>query len=212
MNADYLRCEICDEMWTYSRVCDDCTYNIVTKELSPFEKFVAGVGDLFEIGDIDEAWAKKIKKNNKKNYLYLTLSPDKYLRNLDRTDENLKNLNLFCEKWFNQDKIYYEKFAWVIESGSNGDHLHVHCVCEMKTSHKHARKLKAYWAKWFPNNQLMTSISLNGKTKGRGEYCWFTFDKQEILEDKLEYFKNESKGTHSNLIDEGLRGLRGFLY
>lgn len=147
----------------------------------------------------------------KKSYLYLTLSPDKFLRNLNRTDENLKNLNTWCEKWFNQDKKFYNSFAWVIESGSHGDHLHVHAVCEMKSSHKHAEKLKAFWAKYFPNNQLLTTKCLSSKSHTTGEYCYLRFDSQQILEDKLEYFQNEKKGTHENLHDEGLRGSRGFL-
>lgn len=159
-------------------------------------------------------WKKNFKKSNqpqKKSYLYLTLSPDKFLRNLEPTPENIDNLNRWCEKWFNQDKKFYNQFAWVIESGSHGDHLHVHAVMEMKNSKHHARNLKDFWAKYFPNNQLLTKKNLSSRDNSRGEYCYLQFDKEDILQDKLEYFENEKKGTHENQIDLGLRGCRGFL-
>lgn len=154
---------------------------------------------------------RKESMPKKKSYLYLTLSPDKFLRNLEPTPENIDNLNRWCEKWFNQDKKFYNQFAWVIESGSHGDHLHVHAVMEMKNSKHHARNLKDFWAKYFPNNQLLTKKNLSSRDNSRGEYCYLQFDKEDILQDKLEYFENEKKGTHENQIDLGLRGCRGFL-
>jgi hypothetical protein len=154
---------------------------------------------------------KKETKIKKASYLYLTLSPDKFLRNLEPTPENINNLKIWCEKWFDQDKKFYTNYAWVIESGSNNDHLHVHAVMEMKTGDHHARTLKRFWAKYFPNNQLLTTLDLNSKSGKRGEYCKLQFDSEEILADKLEYFDNEKKGTHSNQINLGLRGCRGFL-
>ena len=144
--------------------------------------------------------------NTKKSYIYLTLSPDKFLRNLPVNDENISNLHQWCKKWFDCDKQYYRDYAWVIESGSNNDHLHVHAVCEMKNSLKHAFRLKAFWKKYFPNNQLLISNKKSGN-----EYHSLRFDTEEILQDKLEYFENEKKGTHENLVDLGLRGSRGFL-
>lgn len=159
----------------------------------------------------DKCWKPPAEKSN--NYLYLTLSPDKILRNLERNETNLQNLKIWCEKWFEWcGKKYYNQYAWVIESGSKGDHLHVHAVCEMKSSHKHAEKLKLFWKKYFPNNQLLTTKNLSSKKSGRGEYCYLRFDDPCILKDKLDYFNNEKKGLHENLIDEGLRGSsEGFL-
>ena len=148
----------------------------------------------------------KVKTKNK-SYIYLTLSPDKYLRNLEATDSNISNLHEWCKKWFDQDVRYYKRFAYVIESGSQGNHLHIHAVCEMITSHKHAQRLKAFWKRYFPNNQLL----LSGKKTGN-EYHSMRFDTEEIWQDKLEYFVNEKKGTHENLVDLGLRGSRGVSY
>lgn len=164
------------------------------------------------------------KKKNKKKFLYLTLSPDKKIRNLNRTETNLHALEEFCEKWFNEDKKYYNAFEWVIESGSKGDHLHIHALCDMKTTHKHAERLKKFWRKYFPNNQLLTTLNLASRykclkcskggcnnPKHRGEYCYLNIDDDTILQDKVDYFKNSEKGSHMNLIDEGLRGFRGGL-
>lgn len=163
---------------------------------------------------INKACLKSIKTESK-SYMYLTLSPDKILRNLDATPENVAMLQQWCEKWFANNKKYYNDYCYVVESGSKGDHLHVHAVCELITSHKHAESLKRFWAKYFPNNQLVTSVDLSSKAyksrKKRGEYAYLRIDDETILRDKLDYFKNEMKGTHENLTDLGVRGSRGFL-
>ena len=111
---------------------------------------------------------------SKKSFMYLTLSPDKYLRNLDNTPENVDTLHTWCEKWFAQNKKYYGDYCYVVECGSQGDHLHVHAICELKCSHKHAENLKKFWAKYFPNNQLLTTVDCSTKAyksgNKRGEY------------------------------------------
>lgn len=164
----------------------------------------------------------KKNKKEKKKFLYLTLSPDKKIRNLDRTETNLNALVEWCDKWFNKDKKYYNAFHYVIESGSKGDHLHIHAILDMKTTHKHAERLKRSWAKYFPNNQLLTTLNLavkykclKCKTKSclnfkhRGEYCYLCIDDKVILQDKINYFTNSEKGSHANLIDEHQSGFRG---
>lgn len=168
-----------------------------------------------------ESFNKAVKKNASKmfskpktSYLWLTLSPDKLLRNMDNTPENLEALNKWASNWF-ENYLGYGDYAWVAENGSEGDHLHIHCVLEMKNSHKHAEKLKRSWNKHFPNNQLLTSVDCSTKayrngTK-RGEYCYLRFDDPAILHDKLTYMNNEMKASHENLCDTGVRGSRGFL-
>ena len=143
---------------------------------------------------------KKATYTKPKSYIWLTLSPDKLLRNLDNTPENLAALNSWCEKWFNKHSPYYNACSWVIENGSKGDHLHVHAVCEMKNSHKHAQRLKDFWRKYFPNNQLLK----------KDEYYSKTFTDPIILNDKLEYMDNEKKGFHENLSPTGFSGSAGF--
>lgn len=178
------------------------------------------------------SWTRKINKSvylanrpKKTSYLYLTLSPDKILRNLDCTTHNIQALKHWCERWFPNQPKYYGNWCYVVENGSQGDHLHVHAVMEMKNSHKHAEYLKKSWAKTFPNNQLITGCNLRERykckncmdptkncnnPKHRGEYCYYGFDDPEVLSDKLDYFINEKKGLHENLTDLGVRGSKGF--
>lgn len=149
---------------------------------------------------------KKHSKNVKVSYIYLTLSPDKFLRNMDVNDSNIAALKDWCERWFHHNPNYYNGVSWVVENGSQGDHLHVHAVCDMKTSHKHAERLKRSWARTFPNNQLILSGNKTGN-----EYHSMRFDDPIILKDKLDYFDNEKKGSHENLFDLGVRGSCGVL-
>lgn len=146
-----------------------------------------------------------------KSYLYLTLSPDKLLRNMDNTPEMRNALHQWCKNWFEYNPKYYGNYAWCIECGSHGDHLHVHAVVELLNSHKHAEKLKNSWNKTFPKNQLLTTLNLSSKGNKRGEYAYLRFDDPIILQDKLDYFENEKKGSHENLEDLNLRGFRGFI-
>ena len=57
-----------------------------------------------------------------------------------------------------------------------------------------------------PKNNLIIS----NKKKGN-EYDSHSFTDPIILKDKLEYFENDLKGTHENLVDLGLTGSFGFL-
>lgn len=166
----------------------------------------------------------KKEKYEKTSYIYLTLSPDKQLRNLDVNDVNIDNLKKWATNWFEYNPKFYGDYKWVLESGSKNDHLHIHAVAEMKSSHKHAEKLKKSWAKTFPNNQLITTLNIkltyscaNCKAnkcrnpKHRGEYAYLSFDDKQILKDKLEYFENEKKSSHENLVDLKVSGSRGVL-
>ena len=196
-----------------TRVCEKCFLETINRPLSEFEKFVNNRWDYLsdksaEI-QFDEFVKRKQKKENK-NYLYVTLSPDKFLRNLEVTEHNKKALHDWCERWFwGASKKWYKGYQYVIEGGSKNDHLHVHFVVELKSSHKHAEQLKRSWARTFPDNQLLSTLNL--QMKGRGEYAYLRFDDETILEDKLTYFSNERKGTHENLVDLGLRGSGGSL-
>lgn len=169
---------------------------------------------------------RKAKKfcNPTKNFLWLTLSPDKFLRNMDNTIPNLNALNTWCMNWF-ENYLGYGDYSWVIENGSEGDHLHVHALLEMKDSLKHAKNIKNNWNKHFPNNQLVTSVNMVTKAYQnrhnipkvnwkhgvhKGEYCYASFGDTTIAHDKLTYMDNEKKGSHENLSDTGFRGFRGF--
>ena len=151
----------------------------------------------------DDEWniiERKISKLNKLNYLYLTLSPDKFSRNLDM--DKLPLLKEWCSKWFTEKNNFYRGGVYVIENGSNGDHLHVHALLKINCSVKHALKLKNFWAKYFPESPLLTSLNLCARTMAgltrRGEYCYANITDSEILNDKLSYFTDSNKGFHEN--------------
>lgn len=143
---------------------------------------------------------KCIKKMNNINFLYLTLSPDKFKRNIPVND--LDKLKEWCEKWFNDKNPFYHGGVYVIEWGSDKEpHYHVHCLLHMKCSNKHALKLKNFWKKYFPESELKTSLNLCGQSNKRGEYCYASITSREILQDKLDYFTNSNKGFHENYVE-----------
>lgn len=176
-------------------------------------------------GILGEEWHKRMWKKfcaqekvmrgaRREQYLFLTLSPDKKLRNLLPTTENCKAVNDWAQRWFGNNIKFYGKepqYKYVLEGGSNNDHLHLHCVVKIVNSHKHAEKLKKSWAKYFPNNQLLSTLNKNKKNppNKRGEYCSFSFNDPEILQDKLDYLDNDKKGSHENEVDLTLLGYEG---
>lgn len=169
------------------------------------------------VKDVHTEYSKYLKKFKKgkvdKSYMWLTLSPDKLLRNIENTAENVKAVGDWCERWFKYAN-HYGDYAWVVECGSNGDHIHVHCICEMVKSKKHAENIKKSWNRNFPNHQLLTSVDGNSdayKKGKRGEYCYKRMDNWSYVQERLDYLENEKKGTHENLYDLGVRGSRGFL-
>lgn len=159
---------------------------------------------------VKECWYYKPPYVPKRSYLYLTLSPDKFLRNLLPTQHNIDALKKWADNWFGYNIKHYKGYLFTLESGSKGDHLHLHAICEMKTSHKHAEQLKKSWAKTFPNNQLVTTVNLQNKGK-KGEYAYLQINDPKILQDKIDYFDNCKKGIHANLLDLKISGQGGSL-
>ena len=58
-----------------------------------------------------------------------------------------KDLKEWCVRWFERNSIFYDGGCYVVESGSEDDHLHVHAVLALKHSVKHADRLKKYWSR-----------------------------------------------------------------
>lgn len=144
-------------------------------------------------------WFLKYRTPERKNYLYLTLSPDKFKRNIP--DSKIPDLLSWCEKWFSEKNEFYKGGVYVAEVGGDAvSHPHVHALLEMKHSLKHALKLKKYWFRYFPGSPLLTSLNLcsQGKANARGEYCYANITDSEILKDKLLYFNDNEKGSHEN--------------
>lgn len=188
--------------------------NVAGDPIDTVEFILNGMYDFPHIFRLIENKYKKLTVKKQRSYIYLTLSPGTYIpaekkwggRNLSNTPENLAELKRWCERWFSKSNKFYSAVSWVVENGSKGDHLHVHAICEMITSHKHAERLKNFWKRFFPNNQLL----LSGNKKGN-EYDSHSFHQPEILLDKLNYFENELKGSHMNHSDLGVRGSVGAL-
>lgn len=151
------------------------------------------------IGGPKRKWFKRWLEPPKEAYLYLTLSPDKFKRNL--TDYN--RLQEWAHLWFTSNNKHYKGGVWVAEVGSKGDHGHIHCLLKMANSSKHAYNLKRSWARFFPDSELLTSLNLcasgaSGTSNRRGEYCYANITDPKIAKDKLEYFVDSCKGSHQN--------------
>lgn len=196
------------------RVCDYCFLQHCNRELSAFEKFVNERWDYLGDTSAEDAfdiYTKKLEKKNKKNYLWLTLSPDKKLRNLLPTNEETNKLANWAKSWFEYAMgRWYNGYTFVLEGGVKDDHLHLHCVVDLKSSHNHADCLKRSWARTYPNNQLLTTVNLQHKGK-RGEYAYLRFDDTKILEDKMAYMKKTSEGDVEG-TDLGVHQSGGVFY
>ena len=148
--------------------------------------------------DYQKYCAKKLREINKEHiYQFVTLSPDFNKRNIPYTAENIKALKEWCVKWFTDKRYSY--YNYVVESGENEStpHLHVHALILLKHKKQgknHSRDLRKFWAKYFPNSQLMGRDYLSKNVSG------------QYFFDKLEYFNNAEKGSHENFCDLEIRG------
>ena len=103
----------------------------------------------------------------------------------------------WCKKWFNDKR--YSFYQYVIECGKNEEdpHLHIHCLIRLKHKKQgknHSRDLKKFWAKYFPNSQLVGKDYYS--TNVSGQYFY----------DKQQYFIDSEKGDHENFRDLGISG------
>lgn len=153
---------------------------------------------LWEIPKVEKIIKKHLRDIfNDHIYQYITLSPDHNLRKISFTDENVLQLQIFCEKWFNN--IRYEFYQYVVECGKNKDdpHLHVHALVLLKHKKQgknHARELKKFWEKFFPSSPLIGKDYYSTNVSGK-----YFLDKQS-------YFTDANKGSHENFMDLGIYG------
>ena len=153
---------------------------------------------LFELKTYEKIIKRHLREINKDYiYQYITLSPDHNLRKIDYTEDNVKLLSDWCKKWFNDKR--YAFYQYVVECGKNEDdpHLHIHCLVRLKHKKQgknHSRDLKKFWAKYFPNSQLIGSDYYSKNVSGQYFY------------DKQQYFIDSEKGDHENFCDLGING------
>ncbi len=155
-----------------------------------------GVIDPREKKQYEKLIAKKLRELNK-DYIYqfLTLSPDHNTRALDKSD--VPKMEEWANKWFTEKRYSY--YNWVLEYGedANNPHYHIHALVLLKhkkQGQNHARELKKFWAKYFPNSQLIGKDYLSKNVSGK------------YFKDKELYFDNSLKGSHENFMDSGIRG------
>lgn len=142
---------------------------------------------------LDHKYSPKIVKDKK--LVFITIQDFK------RRIDDLDKLKLFMK---NIEHIF-EECTWCIESGSQplpNSNLHIHMLAKYVNSKKGKNMLCIQWAKLFDTNlrdKDYFHIKQHRDVKGMPSY------KDWILE-KKDYFLQEMKGGHKNVIDLDCRG------
>jgi hypothetical protein len=142
-----------------------------------------------------------------KPFIYLTISPGwKETGNLENSEARGNMLNGFIQGWITiSDR--WSKVDWVIEDGSQGNHIHSHIVLQIndemrksvETSYYKGNissSIKKMWAK----DVVMIKNELNHVLEGKFSIKGNILRKKEQLEDKMNYLEEELKPLdHRNL-------------
>lgn len=138
------------------------------------------------------------KKSGDPKLFFLTIQDFKRrLPDLDKMIHFLKK----CEHIF-------ESCIWCIESGSvepPNCNLHIHMLARYNNSKKGKNMLCIQWSKLFDTNLRDSDFFLlkqHRDAKGMPSY-------KDWLQEKLDYFEDEKKGSHQNALDLGARGQWG---
>lgn len=149
----------------------------------------------------DKYCKDQIKKNKPKperniKFCFITIQDfQRRLHDLDKLQQFIKNI----------DYLYHEG-SWIIEAGkSDPPNVHLHFLVKIINPKKHKSKLNIEWKKLF-NTDLYDKdfykLTQHRDTKGMPKY-------EQWCQEKLDYFDNSTKGTHSNSIDLNLKGSFG---
>lgn len=138
------------------------------------------------------------KSSSESKLFFLTIQD--FQRRLPELDK-LKHFIKKCEHIF-------ETCIWCIESGSvepPNSNLHIHMLARYHNSKKGKNMLCIQWSKLF-NTNLRDSdffhLKQHRDAKGMPSY-------KDWLQEKLDYFEDEKKGSHQNALDLGSRGAWG---
>jgi hypothetical protein len=134
---------------------------------------------------------KNVKKERIINYCFITL------QNFICRKKDIDKMLLFLKKI----DYLYESGEWIIESGKS-ENIHIHLLVKIINPKKHKNKLNIEWNKLFNNN--ITDKDFYKLTQWRNSKGMPSYE-QWIIE-KLDYFKDETKGSHGNKEDLGLQG------
>ena len=168
-----------------------------------------------EVGTLPNNDIKKLinklnlNSKSKVDWKYITICP--------RARMPLSLLNTmreFCTDFFDNNYTkYFEEIHYVVECGKNKDdpNLHIHFVAKPFKDglHNFRRDLVKKWNFYFCEDydityKIYTGLDDKGKKKYNEGIHTFPVRTLEILEDKIRYLSNESKGTHMNFMDLGI--------
>lgn len=141
---------------------------------------------------------KKIKPKVERNIKYCFIT----LQNFQQRLSDLDKFQLFIQKI---DYLYHEGH-WIVEAGkADPPNVHIHMLVKIINPRKHKNMLGIHWGKIFDNNILIKDfykLKQHRDVKGMPDY-------PEWCQEKIDYFKNENKGSHENSIDLNLSGVFG---
>lgn len=160
---------------------------------SKFTSFGTDI-DILTAIDCFKLYKTKEKKYKSKdrimNYCFITLQNFKCRKNdIDKMILFLKRIDYL-----------YDSGQWIIESGKS-ENIHIHLLVKIIDAKKHKNKLNIEWNKLFGNNitdKDFYKLSQWRKSKLMPSY-------EQWVNEKLEYFVNDNKGSHSNKEDLGLQ-------
>lgn len=169
--------------------CELCNY--VKPEVCISEKY-----DIWICQPCDK---KRVKKKDKiDKFVFITL------QDFQRRMPDLDKLLLFMKRI----KYIFKECYWCIESGKvplPDSNLHIHMLCKYNNSKKGKNQICIEWSKIFDTN-LRDSDYFDLKQHRDSEKMP---PYEQWLQEKLDYFEQEQKGNHENVIDLGARGAWG---
>lgn len=135
-----------------------------------------------------------IKGNHDKKFVLITI------QDFQTRLEDIEKLEQFIKRI----AYMYNAGFWVIESGkADPPNVHIHLFVQIKNSKKHKAQLNIHWMKLFKTN-------LQGKNDYYHIKQWRDTPDMPSYDnwckEKIDYFTNENKGTHANVVDLNLRG------
>lgn len=150
----------------------------------------------------------KIVKSKIKGMSFYTICPKNKIRD---TPENIKLMTDYCNDLFCKHGInFFNKVWYVIECGKHVDdsNLHIHLLADFKEfgSKNFRARVYSYWKKYFPDEKHDITYKIKTKSGKFNEGVQLkNCNTLVMIKDKITYMDNESKGSHENYRDLGLR-------